>query len=192
MGQRTRHAARDGDAADAVCVCRGGLDGELQGVEGDAGVAADGRGQRLDRLVVHVDCQLAEAALAVGEGAANEDLDLRLVQRLEGEDAGAGEEGPDDLERGVLGRGADEGDGAVLDIREDGVLLGFVEAVDLVDEEDGLLPSPRACFGHNPSQVGDAGGDGGDGDEVGGGLGRDDAGERRLAGARRAPEDDGR
>ena len=49
-----------------------------------------------------------------------------------------------------------------------------------------------AGFGDDAAQVGDAGGDGGDGDEVGGGLGRDDAGERRLAGARRAPEDDGR
>src|SRR3972149_733739 len=51
----------------------------LQRVEGDAGVAADGRGQRLDRLVVHVDCQLAAAAPAAGEGGGDEDLRLGIL-----------------------------------------------------------------------------------------------------------------
>src|SRR5437867_8469658 len=40
------------------------------------------------------------------------------------------------LERGVLGRGADEDDRPRLDVGEEGVLLGAVESMDLVDEED--------------------------------------------------------
>ena len=105
------------------------------------------------------------------------------------EDAGAGEEGADDLERWVLGGGADEGDGAVFDVGEDGVLLGLVEAVDLVDKENRFLPriilsalrmlrfAPHkrlragglkgSGLGDDVAEISDAGGDGGEADEVG-------------------------
>jgi hypothetical protein len=112
--------------------------GGIEGVEGDAGVAADGGRERFDCVVVHLDVQGAEAALLINEGAADDRGDLGLVEGVQGEDTGAGEQRADDLEGRVLGRGADERNGAVLDIREDGVLLRLVEAMDLVDEEDGL------------------------------------------------------
>ena len=38
-----------------------------------------------------------------------------------------------------MGGSADEADRAALQVREEGVLLGFVEAVDLVDKENGGL-----------------------------------------------------
>ena len=60
---------------------------------------------------------------------------------LEGVDAAAGEEGGVELEGGVFCGGADEADGAALDVGEEGVLLGFVEAVDFIDEEDGSTES---------------------------------------------------
>ena len=113
---------------------------------------------------------------------------------LEREDAGAGEERGDDLERRVLGRRADERDGAVLDVGEDGVLLGLVEAVDLVDEEDGaevLGGAYLAGLLDRLPEVGDAGGDGGDADEVRLREAGDEPRERRLAGAGRAPEHHG-
>ena len=62
--------------------------------------------------------------------------DVRLGEGLERQDPGPRQQGGVDLERGVLGRGPDEGDGPVLDGRQQGVLLGLVEAVDLVDEQD--------------------------------------------------------
>jgi hypothetical protein len=65
------------------------------------------------------------------------------VRGLKGRTTAAREEGGGDLERGVLRGGADEDNGTVLDEGEDGVLLGLVEAVDLVDEEDGLLHVTR-------------------------------------------------
>jgi hypothetical protein len=52
------------------------------------------------------------------------------------EHAGAGDEGAVDLEEGVLRRRTDQDDGAVLDPGQEGVLLGLVPAMDLVDEED--------------------------------------------------------
>ena len=62
--------------------------------------------------------------------------DLVPCKRLQDGHAAAGEQGRVDLERGVLGRGADERDRSLLDGVQEGILLGLVEAVDLVDEED--------------------------------------------------------
>ena len=58
-----------------------------------------------------------------------------------------------ELERRVLGRGADQRDRAVLDVRQEAVLLGAVEAMDLVDEQQRALavlaalrgPPRRSC-----------------------------------------------
>ena len=71
---------------------------------------------------------------------------------FEPEDPQARQERGVDLEVGVLGRGADEGHDAVLDVRQQGILLGLVEAMDLIDEEDAgrataVDPLPRPCHG---------------------------------------------
>ena len=53
------------------------------------------------------------------------------------------------------------------------VLLCLVETVDLVHEEDGVLPTegePLPGGFNGPPQVGDTGGHGGDGVEVGPGV----------------------
>src|SRR5262249_28925767 len=49
-----------------------------------------------------------------------------------------------DLEGRVLGGGTHEHDGALLDVRQERVLLGLVEAVDLVDEENGAASADGA------------------------------------------------
>ena len=78
----------------------------------------------------------AQAALGVGQRPAHERLELRLGQALEHVHAAAREQRRVHLERRVLGGRADQGHGAPLDVRQERVLLGLVEAVDLVDEED--------------------------------------------------------
>ena len=77
-----------------------------------------------------------QAALLVGQRAADDGPDLVVGQRLEPPDAHPRQERGVDLEVRVLGRRADERDRAVLDVRQEGVLLGLVEAVDLVEEEE--------------------------------------------------------
>ena len=96
---------------------------------------------------------------------------LVFGERLQGVDAAAGEQRGDDLERRVLGGGADQADGAALDVGQKGVLLRLVEAMDLVDEEDGARAELRGLFGidHDLLDLLDAGEDGGELDE--GGLG---------------------
>ena len=90
-------------------------------------------------------------------------------------------------------RRADHDDRALFDVGQEHVLLRLVEAVNLVDEEDGapaphLEPVPRA--GDGVANLGDAAGRGVQRVEGRAGVLGDDAGERGLAGAGRAVEDD--
>src|SRR5258708_24914058 len=73
--------------------------------------------------------------------------DLRGGVGFEDVDLGAGEKRGDDLERGIFGGSADEENVAGLDVRKEGVLLGFVEAVDFVDEDDGAEAAAGFFFG---------------------------------------------
>ena len=63
------------------------------------------------------------------------------------EDAQAGEQGVVEMEGGVFSGGADEDEGAVFDVGQEGVLLGFVEAVDFVDKEDGFAAQTAFLLG---------------------------------------------
>ncbi len=169
------------------------LDGQLQRVEDAAGVAVGHVDQVGQGVVVDLDVQLAVAALGIGDSLPRDVEEIFFGQRLELEDAAAADQRLVDLEVGVLGGGADQDHRAVLDPGQQRVLLGLVEAVDLVDEEDGALAELAAALlrgGDGGADVGHAGQHGVDGDEMRPrGVG-DDARQGGLAGARRAVEDD--
>ena len=97
------------------------------------------------------------------------------------------------LERGVLRGCADEHDAALFHKGEEGVLLGFVEAVDLVHKEDGPLPHEAVLLrlSHDALDLFDAAGHRAEIDEVGLRLAGDDPGQGGLSHPRRAPEDHG-
>ena len=84
-------------------------------------------GRKRQRLPKHRLCPLQQV-LKVLIGEALEDQHLRARQKRAVQ-----------LERWIFGRGADQNDRAVLDIGQKGILLGSVEAVDLVDEKDSPL-----------------------------------------------------
>ncbi len=133
-----------------------------------------------------------QVAADEGEGPFENALDLAVAERFEDEDVTAGEQRGDDLERGVLGGGADEDDRPRLDVGEEGILLRLVEAVDLVDKDDGppaLGEKEPAGLFHQLLDLGDFDQHGAERDEGVPGLALDDPGQRRLAGAGRAPED---
>jgi hypothetical protein len=97
-----------------------------------------------------------------------------------------------DLERGILGRGTDEGDQPALDIRQERVLLRLVEAMHLVDEEDGMAPAARELRLRRLYRLADvlySRKHRRQRDELGIEGPRHETRERRLADAGRAPED---
>ena len=100
------------------------------------------------RDLVDLDVQLAITAFRVGQRLASDGEQVAFGQRLELEDAAAADERLVDLEIGVFGGRADQDDRAVLDPGQQRVLLGLVEAVHLVHEEDRALPVlPAALLG---------------------------------------------
>ena len=113
-----------------------------------------------------------------------------VAERLQDINAAAGEERGDDLKGGILGGCADEADGPALDVGEKCILLGLVEAVNFIDEENRTrvhLSGLCGC-GHHLLDLLDAAHDGGKFDEVGfGGFGND-FGQRGFAYAGWTPE----
>ena len=136
-----------------------------------------------------------ESTAVVGQGAVDDVRNLVRFQRVQGEDPTAGEQRRVDFKRRVFGGRADESDGSVFHVGQNHILLGLVEAVDFIHEKDGLplvqgLPFPGLCY--RPTEIGDAGGDGADGLEMGAGYGGDQSGKGGFSGSRRPPQQDGR
>jgi len=176
--------------AHAIRVRHRGIRRQLERVEGDSRVAVRHDHERLKGIRLHRDH--AVQAASIDKRALDDEAHVVLAQRLQDEHARSRQQRRDHLERRVLGRGADQRDVALLHGRQDGVLLGFVEAVDLVDEDDGALARGSAelarLFDHAP-EIGDAGRHRRERDEPRLRPKRSDRCERRLPRARRAPED---
>ncbi len=147
----------------------------------------------MERIVVGGQSLRAEAALAVFERLTEQDGDAIFAERFEHIDAAAGEQRRDDFKRRILSCRADEADDAALDVGQKGVLLGLVEAVNLVDEEDGAGVHLRGLRGgrHHLLDLLDAAHDGGELDEAGLRGFSNDFGESGFAYAGRTPEDHG-
>jgi len=188
------------DAADAGRTARGGAIGglsaagaEFEGVVGDAGVAIGIGGDAEKDVVGGIEMSVTKAAFGISKGAVEEIDDLRGGESIENVDLGAGEERRDDLEGRIFGGGANEEDVAGFDVGEEGVLLGFVEAVNFINEDDGALGGAGFALGlsHDLFDFLDAAEDGAEGDEFAARNAGDDTGESGFAAARRAPEKHG-
>ena len=146
------------------------------------------------RGIVQNHVEAAQAPLLVLQRMPDDAGYLFGSQGLESEDPAPGEERGVDLKGRVFGGGADEGNGPVLNMGQNHVLLRLVKAVDFVHEEDGaplVHPLPFLGFGHHPAQVGDTGSDRADRLKVGLGNSGDETGQGGLAAARRPPQNQG-
>ena len=122
-----------------------------------------------------------------------DELGLGLVrQTVQHQHLAAGQESAVELEGGVLGGGADQHHRAVLDVGQEGVLLGAVEPVDLVNEEQSPLAdlTPLGSSTEDLAQLGHPREGGGDLLEDQARAGGQQAGDGRLAASRRSPQDD--
>ena len=124
-------------------------------------------------------------------GAAEQRFEIVVAEPAQHQHLGARQQRADQLEGRVLGRGSDEDHGAVLDDRQECVLLGAVEAVDLVDKEQGAAADLAALARRleHLAQVGDAGKDSRQRLEFEIGAVRQQACDRGLAAAGRPPQD---
>ena len=169
----------------------GGRGRHLQGVKGDAGITI-GRGQqKCPGVCFQLDPHLPQPSLLIGNGPVHYSPYLFVDQASQGKDAASGEKGRYDLEGWVLCGSADEDHRAILHIGQDNVLLGLVEAMDLIYEQDGpLAMHAKAIVGlaNDLPQVRHSSGNGAYLDEVGMGDSGDELGQGGLAAAWWAPK----
>lgn len=172
--------------------CGGGS--KFEGSEAFAGVAIGGLGDVEECVGFGAEGDMADAAVGFGERAVEEGEEVVRGEGFEGEEDGAGEKGGGEIEEGVVGGSADEADVAGFDVGQEDVLLGFVEAVDFVEEEDRFFAGGFFAVDGLLEGAADFGGVvlySAELDEVGvGGLG-DEVGEGGFAGAGWAVEDEG-
>src|SRR6516165_7323203 len=122
-------------------------------------------------------------------GAAQQDLEIVVIETAQHKDLGAGQQRANQLEGRVFGCGADQDYRAVFDNGQKGVLLSAVEAVDLVDEEQGALAHRPALLGRVEylAQIGNPGKNGRQRLEEEVGAMRKEPRDRCLAAAGRSP-----
>ncbi len=131
--QDFRHQ-RVADDLTSVFFC-GQVGRHLEPVQGPPGIAIGGHSQTLARGVEEFQFTRTQACILVIQGTIDDLTQVRRLQWLEHVNARTGQQGIIELERGVLGRCTDKCECAVLDVRQEGVLLRLVEAVHLVDEQ---------------------------------------------------------
>jgi hypothetical protein len=133
-----------------------------------------------------------EATHHIGHGAFEQGNEIRGRERLQHVDARARKQCRIELEGRVLRRRTDEDECAVLDERQESVLLRLVEAVHFIEEQDRRPPagaSRGGCLLDSLADVLDARRHRRKRDEMRIAGARDEPGQRRLAAAGRSPQD---
>ena len=132
-----------------------------------------------------------QTALLVDKRTVHELVDRAIRERLQAHHARPGQQCRIDLERRVLRGGAEQCDQPAFDMRKHRILLRLVEAMDLIDEEDGALSNTCALARalDDRAQVGHAGCCCTHRLERGCSQRRDKHRHRRLAGTRWSPQD---
>ena len=167
---------------------------ELQHVEGAARIAVGRACDQLQRPGLDGELRRAETAFAVGERRLLERDQVFRGKCAQHVHPRARQQRAHHLEGRVLGGCADERERAVLEKRQERVLLHLVEAVYLVEEQQrrATLARPHCARGFDRgADILHARHDGRQRDELRVGGLRDEPRQRRLAAARRTPEDQG-
>jgi len=181
------------DFADAARVWFGTAGTEFKGVVSGAGVAIGEAGDAEEEIVGSLQILAAQTTFVVVEGATEKLDNLRGSERFEDINLGAREKRGNHFEGGILRGRADEDDVAGFYVREKSVLLGLVEAVDFVHEDDSAMARAGLKFGggHYVFDFLDARENGTESHEIGFGKAGNEASESGFAAARRPPEEHG-
>jgi hypothetical protein len=107
---------------------------------------------RLARVAIGIDGDLLQQVVGrfqrnLGQRALQQRHDLRHGESAQGVHARAREQRRNHFERRILGGSADQDDVAALHVGQECVLLRFVEAMNLVDEQDGAAAHAAQALG---------------------------------------------
>ena len=126
-------------------LCR--LDDPLENREGATRIPVGQRYDGIEHLIGCLDTSSTQAAGGVGQGVLQHAAQSGRLEWLEGVNHATRKQGGNDLEPRVFCRCAEKHDIAGFDERQKGILLGFVEAMDLIDEDQRLGAELAALLG---------------------------------------------
>ena len=184
-----------GQADGAIRRRFGGQRGQLEGVEAAAGVPVADLGQMRGGLLIKADLPGAQTAFRIGQSTVQEGAQIGRRERTKLEDERAGDKRAVDVEKWIHRRRPDQPHRAALHVGKEDILLGFVEAVNFVDEEHGagaVAGEAQGGGGHDLAHFGHRALHAAQALEAGVGGAGDDFGQAGLARAGRTVEDDGR
>jgi hypothetical protein len=173
---------------------RGKVGGNLQQVECTPCITVGGNRQTVEPRVIDHQPAIAQSVRCVLQGVVDDPAQGIRFQPLQYIGACAGQQCTVQFKRGILGSGANENDRAIFHIGQKGILLGLVEAVCLVDEQDGLAPFQFAYLlrhGNGRTNILDARQHRRQRNKFRMGVISQQSCKRGLAGARRSPQHHG-
>ena len=178
-----------GGFVDSPCIRQ--FAGDFKQSQRASHITIGGLRDQLQRLCIDFELHVAKTTHRVGQRMLQRFDDLLDGQRLQYMHATAREQGRVEFKRRILGGGADQNDDATLDVRQERVLLGLVEAVHFVDKQHRASTLGKGGFGlgqcgahirqsrqHRRDRL-----------EFGIGIARQQQGQGGLAASRRAPQD---
>src|ERR1035437_5672904 len=113
-----------------------GLRGDLEHVVSRTGVAAGVGGDPRQRGIFDSHLEVSETPLPIRKGPPQQGYDLLFAQRIQDVNATTREQGRVYLERWILRRRSDQPDIATLHVGQESILLGAIEAMNLIHEDD--------------------------------------------------------
>ena len=150
-------------------------------VEGSAEVSVANFGNGAEVMRFGGDLCGSESAFFVGDGFLQDFNDGFRRDGSQSKELTATEQGRDEIKAGVVGGGSDEANAAGFNIGEQQILLGFVEAVNFVDKENGAMFVVVSGHAKDISQFRRVGEHGVESHHPGVGFGGNDFGEAGLA-----------
>ena len=115
---------------------RSGQSGDFQSIQRFASISVGNPGQVPQGRFVGKDYQMSKPALLIPQGALQQTIEFFFTQRTQLKYLRAGDQRGIDKEKWIVSRGANQPDGAALHIRQQNILLSFVETVDFIDEKN--------------------------------------------------------
>ena len=97
-------------------------------------VAVANRDEQVERVLAKFNIIDAQSAVAIGDGAADEILNVVVPERLELKDAASAQKRVVNRKKRIFRRRADKNDDALFDLGKEDVLLRLIETVYFVNE----------------------------------------------------------
>ena len=143
---------------ESAAIRRGGQRCNLQGVERLARIPIGHLGQMPQRLLLRLNLQKPQSALAVSQCPLQHLVQLLLRQRPQLENLRPRHQRRVDEEKRIMGRRPNQPHHAPLHVRQEHVLLRLVEPMDLINEQNRGLPGvfePVRRAGKHPPHLRD-------------------------------------